>query len=289
MQSGLVTQNEDNNTINVYRSGQISGNTRTKKVNLKLGEFLNTKENISQIYTWDNTLGEITPNQDNSPQPDWGGGKLIQQKLLESYTRTHTTTKEILSGTLDSTERIIGYDTVLTWMGNDYMAVDLERITALDRYKGQWIEVGKTAATTTGDTIDIFYIPTRKGFLSPGVNGPLNEDQFASFLGEDGASGVGNLLKSRSYNIDNLNYLQILTHTIPSDIKTEYTRPSIDDSYILYVNGVRWRYVPTLLEVNKAGVFTLEPGTLNWNIFRQLDAEIRLEIWDRLVVEIDTE
>ena len=289
MQSGLVTQNEDNNTINVYRSGQISGNTRTKKVNLKLGEFLNTKENISQIYTWDNTLGDITPNQDNSPQPDWGGGKLIQQKLLESYTRTHTTTKEILSGTLDSTERIIGYDTVLTWMGNDYMAVDLERITALDRYKGQWIEVGKTAATTTGDTIDIFYIPTRKGFLSPGVNGPLNEDQFASFLGEDGASGVGNLLKSRSYNIDNLNYLQILTHTIPSDIKTEYTRPSIDDSYILYVNGVRWRYVPTLLEVNKAGVFTLEPGTLNWNIFRQLDAEIRLEIWDRLVVEIDTE
>ena len=68
-------------------------------------------------------------------------------------------------------------------MGNDYMAVDLERITALDRYKCQLIEVGKTAATTTGDTIDIFYIPTRKGFLSPGVNGPLNEDQFASFLG----------------------------------------------------------------------------------------------------------
>ena len=83
--------------------------------------------------------------------------------------------------------------------------------------------------------------------------------------------------------------MQILTHTIPSYIKTEYTRPSIDDSYILYVNGVRWRYVPTLLEVNKAGVFTLEPVTLNWNIFRQLDAEIRLEIWDRLVVEIDTE
>lgn len=287
MQSGLVTQNQDNNTINVYRSGKIAGNTRTKKVNLKLGEFLNTTENISQIYTWDSALQEVVPNQDNSPIPNWGTDKLIQQKLLESYTRTHTKSKEVISGSLDSTKRIIGYDTVLEWMGKDYMAINLERVTALDRYKGQWVEIGKTESTTVGDTIDIFYIPTRGGFLGPGINGPLSEDQYASLLGVTGSSGFGSLIKSRSYNISSLDYAQILDHTIQSDIKTKYTRPSIDDSYIMYVNGVRWRYVPTLGEVDKAGVFTLEPNTLNWVIWREIDAEIRLEIWDRLVVELN--
>ena len=55
----------------------------------------------------------------------------------------------------------------------------------------------------------------------------------------------------------------------------------------MYVNGVRWRYVPTLGEVDKAGVFTLEPNTLNWVIWRAVDSEIRLEIWDRLVIELN--
>ena len=80
-----------------------------------------------------------------------------------------------------------------------------------------------------------------------------------------------------------------MTHIIPSGLSDDYTVPSIHDSYILYVNGVRWRYVTTLLEVDKPGLFTLEEGTTNWKIFRSIDAEIRLEVWDRLVVEIDTE
>jgi hypothetical protein len=298
--AGLISQNwnSDEEKLTLYRSGSINGNSKTKSIDILLGNDTDEDYDLSQLYVWQADIGggdsafvpfAYTLAGDHviyNPTQDWGGGNLIQQKLVESYAKTHTITKRIINGILDDTKNRVTYNTVLTWEGYDFLPISLEHITSLDRYKGQFIEIGKS---TNSVNVDIVISPTRSSGLVPPEVGSPSQIELAGLLEGAGNSGVGNLLKSRSYTIDNLNYLQILTHTIPSDIKTEYTRSSIDDSYILYVNGVRWRYVPTLLEVDKAGVFTLEPGTLNWNIFRQLDAEIRLELWDRLVVEADTE
>ena len=299
MTAGLISQNlaSDDERLTIYRSGAINGNSRTKSIDILLGNDTDAVFDLSQLYMWEEdpiTLANgkwfpytnwadfsgVSVGNSYNPVPDWGGGFLIQQKLVESYAKTHTVTKKIISGSIDDVKNRISFNTVLSWNGDDYLPITLDHITSLDRYKGQWIEIGKT---TTAVNVDLVFEPTRK--TTP-FSGSPNQTNFSELADTTSLARSGNLIHSRTY-ISALATVSILDHTIPSDIKTKYTRPSIDDSYILYVNGVRWKYVPTLLEVDKAGVFTLDPNTLNWNIWRATTSDVRLEVWDRLIVELN--
>ena len=66
-----------------------------------------------------------------------------------------------------------------------------------------------------------------------------------------------------------------------------YKRRSIDDSFVMYVNGVRQIYEIDEADVNRAGRFTLEEGTTNWKLFRNVTSQIMLEVYDRLIVETE--
>jgi hypothetical protein len=285
MVAGLITQNIDpeENEVTIYRSGSINGNSKSKSIDTLLGNDTDTRYSLAQVYTWAENTTKYIPNVDELPTPDLGGGLLLQQKLVDSYAKYHTSTKKIIGGVLDDVKNRVTYNTVLTYRGDDYLPISMEYITALDRYRGQWIEVGKTDVTIT---VDIFYGPIRGGILSPGVQGNPTDTQLSEIIGDTNTVLAGAMIKSRSY-VTSSNILSILDHTIPTDINTAYTRKSIDDSYILYVNGVRWRYVPTIGEVTKAGVFTLTEETINWTIWRAIDAEVRLEVYDRLVIELN--
>ncbi|MAO22822.1 MAG: hypothetical protein CMJ25_18895 [Phycisphaerae bacterium] len=296
--AGLISQNwnSDEEKLTLYRSGSINGNSKTKSVNILLGNDTDSDYDLNQLYVWQTDIGGgdsafvpfayILSGEHiiYNPLQDWGGGNLIQQKLVESYAKTHTITKRIINGILDDTKNRVTYNTVFTWEGYDFMPISLEHITSLDRYKGQFIEIGKSTNTIN---VDLVFSPTRSSGLVPPEVGSPSQVELATLLEGAGSSAAGNLLKSRSYVISNSDTANILTHTIPSGLSDDYTIPSIHDSYILYVNGVRWRYVTTLLEVDKPGLFTLEEGTTNWKIFRAIDAEIRLEVWDRLIIETD--
>ena len=294
--AGLVSQNwnSDESKVTLYRSGSINGNSKTKSVNILLGNDTDSDYDLSQLYVWQESIGGgdgafvpfgYTLSGEHiiyNPVQDWGSGNLIQQKLLESYAKTHTITKRIINGVLDDVKNRVTYNTVFTWMGYDYMPITLNHNTSLDRYTGQFIEIGKSTETID---IDIVFQPTKSGGLVPPEIGAPSEIELSGLLDDSSSSKSGNLLKSRSYVISSSDTANILTHTIPDDLSDDYTIPSIHDSYVLYVNGVRWRYVTTLLEVDKPGLFTLEEGTTNWKIFRAIDAEIRLEVWDRLIIE----
>jgi hypothetical protein len=285
MTAGLITQNlnpeEDETTI--YRSGDISGNSRSKSITTLLGNNQDVSYSLAQLFSYQGTSGLWKPRNTDQPDPNWGSGNIIQTKLVESYAKTHTEPRKILNMVLDDVKNRVTFNTVLVYEGFDYMPISMEYVTSLDRYKGQWVQIGKTDNTVT---VDIFFQPTKGGLDTIGFSNPTDE-QLASVVEDSGGVADGVLIKSRSYTISNSSTAQILTHTIPVDITSKYTRPSIDDSYIMFVNGVRWRFVPTLGEVDKAGVFTLEPSTLNWVIWRGIDAEIRLEVWDRLIIELN--
>ena len=296
--AGLISQNwnSDEEKVTLYRSGSINGNSKTKSVNILLGNDTDSDYDLSQLYVWQEDIGGgdsafvpfgYTLSGEHiiyNPVQDWGSGNLIQQKLVESYAKTHTITKRIINGVLDDVKNRVTYNTVFTWMGYDFMPISLEHNTSLDRYTGQFIEIGKSTETID---VDIVFSPTRSSGLVPPNVGSPSVIELSGILDDSSSSKSGNLLKSRSYVISDSDTANILTHTIPSGLSDDYTIPSIHDSYILYVNGVRWRYVTTLLEVDKAGLFTLEEGTTNWKVFRDIDAEIRLEIWDRLIVETE--
>ena len=286
LQVKLVTQNEDHNGKFTYRSSAVIGNTRVKNIKTILGELDQVVDNISQIYTWNETLDKMIPNEDDTHIRDWGGGISLMRKLLNSYYSTHSNSKEIIVGSVDDTVNRLSYDTVLEWYGKDYMPISLERITGKDRYKGQWIEVGKTVVDNSDDNVDIFYIPTRNGFLGSGLLGGISDEMFQNSSEQNGNAMIGNLLFSRTYYITDQNYAQILLYTIPEDLSI-YKRRSIDDSFILYVNGVRWIYEIEEADVTKAGQFWLEEDTLNWKFFRPITGSVRLEVWDRLIVELD--
>ena len=294
MQVKLVTQNEDHNGKFTYRSSESVGNSRVKNIKTTLGELDQVVDNPSQIYTWNETEGEMVPYRDADlildikPVRDWGGGAPLMRKLLNSYSTTHSKPKEILVGSIDDTKNSIDYNTVIEWMGKDYMAISLKRITSKDRYTGQWIEIGKTLVDNSSDNVDIFYVPTRNGFLGSGIIGGVTNEMLQNNAEQNDTSLGGNLLFSRSYIISDSDTAQIINHTIPLGLSTTYTIGSIHDSYILYVNGVRWRYVNSIGQVTKAGLFTLEEDSINWKLFRAIDAEIRLEVWDRLIVDTST-
>jgi len=282
MEAGLITQNlgNDEDETTIYRSGSIAGNSRSKSIKTLIGNVQDDVYVMEQLKMkvdgggWKPLTTFDTVN--------WGNGHIIQTKLVESYARTHTIPKKILNMVLDDVKNRVTFNTVLVYEGFDYMPISMDYTTSLDRYRGQWVQIGKTDQTVT---VDIFFQPTKNKSNLSGFGAPT-PDQLAGLIGDSSIANVGVLEKSRSY-VSASNNLTILDHTIPADIKTAYTRKSIDDSYILYVNGVRWRYVPTLAEVNKAGLFTLTGGTINWTIWRSIDAEVRLEVWDRLVVEVN--
>lgn len=286
LQTKLITQNEDHNGKFTYRSTPSSGNSRVKNIKTIIGELDSVVDNISQIYTWNESLNKMIPNGDDRNVRDWGSGVSLIRRLLNSYYETHSKTKEIIVGSVDDTVNRLSYDTVIEWYGKDYMPISLERITGKDRYKGEWIEVGKTVVDNSDDNVDIFYVPTRNGFLGSGVVGLVTDEMLQGTSEQEGTSVLGNLLYSRTYYITNQNYAQILTYTIPEDLSV-YKRRSIDDSFILYVNGVRWIYEIEEADVTKAGQFWLEEDTLNWKFFRPITGSVRLEVWDRLIVELD--
>jgi len=292
----LVSQNEDHNGKFIFRTTSKIGNSRVKNVKIILGELDDVVDSISQVYTWNESEGEMVPYKDTDQDPavdikpfrDWGGGKTLVGKLMDSYSTTHSKPREILVGSVDDTKNSIDYNTVIEWMGKDYMAISLKRITSKDRYVGQWIEIGKTVVDNSGDNVDIFYIPTKKGFLGSNLSTIVTNEMLQDEAETTNRSLGGNLLFSRSYVISDSDTAEIYNHTIPLGLSTTYTIGSIHDSYILYVNGVRWRYVPSIGQVTKAGLFTLEEDSINWKLFRAIDAEIRLEVWDRLIVDTST-
>ena len=295
MQIVSATNNDDHNGKFTYRSTKVAGNSRVKNVKIILGELDDVVDSISQVYTWNESEGKMSPYKDTSgditidvnPVRDWGGEKTLIGKLMDSYSTTHSKPKEILVGSIDDTKNSIDYNTVIEWMGNDYMPISLRRITSKDRYVGEWIEIGKTAVDNSGDNVDIFYVPTRNGFLGTNATGAPSQTDLDGLLDESGGSSGGALLFSRTYEITDQDYAEILTYTIPDDMSI-YKRRSIDDSFVMYVNGVRQIYEIDEADVNRAGRFTLEEGTTNWKLFRNVTSQIRLEVYDRLIVDTDT-
>jgi hypothetical protein len=295
--AGLISQNwnSDEEKLTLYRSGSINGNSKTKSVNILLGNDTDSDYDLSQLYVWQEDIGGgesayvpfgyILSGESiiYNPVQDWGGGNLIQQKLVESYAKTHTITKRIINGILDDTKNRVTYNTVFTWGGFDFMPISLEHVTSLDRYRGQFIEIGKS---TDSVNVDIIMSPTRSSGLTPPNVGSPSAVELDGLLDDSGGSSGGALLFSRTYEITDQDYAEILTYTIPDDMSI-YKRRSIDDSFVMYVNGVRQIYEIDEADVNRAGRFTLEEGTTNWKLFRNVTSQIRLEVYDRLIVETE--